>query len=223
MDLANAYHNLAVLKEKQRQLDESKRLFLESLKLKEKLFEGVDHAELANCLNGLGSVCGKLDDNKNALMYSMRAYEMRLKLYESDFPHHIEITNSLHNLGVINEKLGRKTEAYEYFKRSNEMKKANENNVKSEMSYFKCKDWTHAQFLVWFNTNAINAKVLEKIQFSNKKGLSENVLQEYYDLSLSNEKEFDDKFHGVNRLDLEHFKNCLNDLFQLKIKSNYVI
>ena len=103
----------------------------------------------------------------------------------------------------------------------NEMIKENK-SVKSEMSYFKCKDWSHAKFLDWFNENAINAKILEKI-LSNKKDLSENVLQEYYDLSLANGKEFDDKFSGVDRLNLEHFKSCLKDLFQLNIKSNYVI
>ncbi len=226
LDLANSYHNLAVLKEKQNKLDESKQLFLESLKLKEKLFAGANHSELANCLNGLGAIYSKLNDNKKALIYSKRAYEIRLKLYESDFPNHIELQNSLFNLGIVNEKLGRKTEAYEYFKKWDQMKsgmkKESDNLRNDEKSYSKCENWNHEQFLGWFAENSINATIL-KIVLANTNVLNESLIRGFYELSLSDEKSFKERFLNIDADDLEHFTSCMKKLFELKIKSNFVL
>ena len=225
LELANSLHNLAVLKEKQNKLEESKNLFLESLKLKEKLFNGVNHTELANCLNGLGSIYSKLNDGKKALMYSKKAYEIRVKLYEADFPNHIELQHSLFNLGVIYEKFGRKAEAYECFKRSNEMKSFMEKenpHSKNEKSYFKCENWTHEQFLNWFKDNAIDSAILEKV-LQNKKSLNESLIRDFYELSLNDENSFNQKFSNINANELKHFKSCMGNLFELKIKSNFVL
>ena len=228
LDMANSLHNLGVIKEKQRMFNEAKECFMESLHIKEDLFRSMNHFELANCLNALGSIYSKLNDQKTALAYSKRAYEMRVKMYEPDFPNHPEIQNSLYNLSIINERMGKKSEAYELSKRSTAIKSALDEEAKklsetiAQNDYIDCKAWTHEQFLRWLEQNQVSSSIIDQM-LSGERELSERLLGEIYELSLKDETIFSGKFSNVASKDLNNLKNCLKKMFKLKIKSNYVI
>ena len=121
--MANSLHNLAIIHLKQKKSFTAIRYAQQALRIRESLYGSLldGHTDLADTLSLMGIIHYDLGEYSDSLGYSMRAYEMRKKLYTGNHP---KIANSLYNLGLVYNKLGDEHKSTEYLSRSYEMKKS---------------------------------------------------------------------------------------------------
>jgi tetratricopeptide (TPR) repeat protein len=87
----------------------------------------MDHPDVASSLNTVGSGYEKLNDNKKALDYYIKALQVRQRLFFYDHP---DLVESLNNVGKSYGKLKENKKAFEYKLKALEMRQRLSNRVK---------------------------------------------------------------------------------------------
>jgi tetratricopeptide (TPR) repeat protein len=103
-------NNLGSVLESLGKSKEAKPYYVQALEMRNRLYPGSDHPNIAMSLNNLGGVLDSLKDLKEAKLYFEKAFEMRKRLYpNSDHP---DIAMSLNNVGISSNNIDYIKQAY---------------------------------------------------------------------------------------------------------------
>jgi tetratricopeptide (TPR) repeat protein len=116
LEVANCYHALGVLCNKQGMHKEAVTHFERSLAIRLKVHGTEDHSEVAASLSSLGTVLFHQGSIAEAVTHFERSLAIRLKVHGTE--EHPEVAASLGSLGQLLHKQGRDAEAVAHFKRS---------------------------------------------------------------------------------------------------------
>lgn len=110
---ATCYHYMGMIKDKQREYDESIRYYKDAIAIKEKILAPTDPI-LASSYNNLGMVYSKMGEYEKALSY----YKKDLEICEKTLPvDHRDLATSYNNMGDVYENMGDYAKALSYYEK----------------------------------------------------------------------------------------------------------
>ena len=255
-ELSNSLHNLGVVCERLNKLEESKDYFLKALEIRKKInSNNENNPELANTLNSLSVVFFKLckvhvsnDYGKKAIEYCKMSLQIRRKIHNFDDNYH-DIADSLYNLGVIHENLDQIDASNRYYRESLEIRKKifgnnNHDLIEDLLKKLKLKDksesnninehknvedWSISEISKWMIDNKINFNIIRALDSS--QNLNGKLLEQFFKLSINTPELFNqtirsDTQYKIEQEDIDHFRNCLINLFgknNKNVKLNFIV